>query len=56
MASLDKNTVRNEVSRLKDDFEQLCADGKLPDYWSSDQATEVLEFINEIRDAILRQY
>ena len=28
MASLDKTTVRNEVSRLKDDFEQLCADGK----------------------------
>jgi len=29
MASLDKTTVRNEVSRLKDDFEQLCADGKI---------------------------
>ena len=29
MASLDKSTVRNEVSRLKDDFEQLCADGKI---------------------------
>ena len=29
MASLDKSTVRNEVSRLKDDFEQLCADGKV---------------------------
>jgi hypothetical protein len=29
MANLDKSTVRNEVSRLKDDFEQLCADGKI---------------------------
>jgi hypothetical protein len=29
MASLDKTTVRNEVSRLKDDFEQLCTDGKI---------------------------
>jgi len=29
---------------------------KLPDYWSADQATEVLEFIDEIRDAILKQY
>ena len=29
MANLDKLTVRNEVSRLKDDFEQLCADGKI---------------------------
>ena len=29
MANLDKTTVRNEVSRLKDDFEQLCADGKI---------------------------
>jgi len=29
MASLDKSTVRNEVSRLKDDFEQLCANGKI---------------------------
>ncbi|NOR70564.1 MAG: hypothetical protein GQ532_12865, partial [Methylomarinum sp.] len=29
MASLDKTTVRNEVSRLKYDFEQLCADGKI---------------------------
>jgi len=29
MASLDKTTVRNEVSRLKDDFERLCADGKI---------------------------
>ena len=29
MAKLDKSTVRNEVSRLKDDFEQLCADGKI---------------------------
>ena len=29
MASLDKTTVRNEVIRLKDDFEQLCADGKI---------------------------
>ncbi len=29
MANLDKTTVRNEVSRLKDDFEQLCVDGKI---------------------------
>ncbi len=29
MASLDKTTVRNEVSRLKTDFEQLCADGNI---------------------------
>ncbi len=29
MASLDKSTVRNEVSRLKADFEQLCAEGKI---------------------------
>ena len=29
MASLDKTTVRNEVSRLKTDFEQLCVAGKI---------------------------
>jgi len=29
---------------------------KLPDYWSPDQVTEVLEFIDEIRDAILKHY
>jgi len=29
MANLDKSSVRNEVSRLKADFEQLCADGKI---------------------------
>ncbi len=29
MASLDKISVRTEVSRLKADFEQLCADGKI---------------------------
>ena len=29
MANLDKSTVRNEVSRLKADFEQLCTDGKI---------------------------
>ncbi len=29
MASLDKTTVRNEVSRLKADFEKLCTDGKI---------------------------
>ena len=29
MASLDKTSVRTEVSRLKGDFEQLCADGKI---------------------------
>lgn len=30
MASLDKSSVRNEVSRLKADFEALCAEGKIP--------------------------
>jgi transposase len=29
MASLDKSSVRNEVSRLKADFEQLCLTGKI---------------------------
>src|SRR3972149_1511521 len=29
MATLDKTTVRNEVGRLKADFEQLCRDGKV---------------------------
>ena len=29
MANLDKSTVRNEVCRLKDDFEKLCANGKI---------------------------
>ena len=29
MASLDKTSVRNEVGRLKTDFEQLCAAGKI---------------------------
>jgi transposase len=29
MASLDKQSVRNEVARLKADFEQLCRDGKI---------------------------
>jgi transposase len=29
MASLDKTSVRAEVSRLKADFEQLCADGNI---------------------------
>jgi hypothetical protein len=29
MASIDKTSVRNEVSRLKTDFENLCADGKI---------------------------
>jgi len=29
MASLDKTSVRTEVSRLKADFEKLCADGKI---------------------------
>jgi transposase len=29
MASLDKSSVRNEVSRLKADFEQLCSTGKI---------------------------
>ena len=30
MASLDKISVRAEVSRLKAGFEQLCPDGKIP--------------------------
>ena len=29
MASLDKTSVRTEVSQLKTDFERLCADGKI---------------------------
>ena len=29
MAQIDKTTVRNEVSRIKADFEQLCARGKI---------------------------
>lgn len=29
MAQIDKTTVRNEVSRIKADFEQLCLDGKI---------------------------
>lgn len=29
MASLDKTSVRSEVSRLKTDFEKLCAEGKM---------------------------
>ena len=29
MASLDKTSVRNEVSRLKADFEKLCSEGKI---------------------------
>jgi len=29
MASLDKTTVCNEIDRLKTDFEQLRADGKV---------------------------
>jgi len=29
MAQIDKTTVRNEVSRIKADFEQLCSDGKI---------------------------
>jgi len=29
MAHLDKSSVRNEVSRLKADFEKLCAEGKI---------------------------
>lgn len=29
MANLDKTSVRNEVSRLKADFEQLCTEGKI---------------------------
>ncbi len=29
MASIDKTSVRAEINRLKFDFEQLCADGKI---------------------------
>ena len=29
MASLDKTSVRNEVNRLKADFEKLCSEGKI---------------------------
>ena len=29
---------------------------KLPDYWTPEQATEVFEFINEIREAIWVKY
>lgn len=29
MASIDKTSVRNEVSRLKTDFERLCSEGKV---------------------------
>jgi len=29
---------------------------KLPDYWTPKQATEVFEFIDEIREAIWIQY
>jgi len=31
MASIDKTSVRNEVGRLKTDFEQLCSEGKIAD-------------------------
>lgn len=29
MASLNKDTVRNEVNRIKSDFDKLCGDGKI---------------------------
>lgn len=29
MASVDKISVRNEVGRLKTDFEQICSEGKV---------------------------
>ena len=29
MAQIDKTTVRNEVGRIKADFEQLCSAGKI---------------------------
>ena len=31
MASLDKTSVKAEVSRFKTDFKQLCDDGKITD-------------------------
>ncbi len=32
------------------------SDFKIPDYWTSEQATAVFEFIDEIRDDILAHY
>ncbi len=32
------------------------SDFKIPDYWTSEQATAVFEFIDEIRDKILIHY
>ena len=32
------------------------SDFKIPDYWTSEQATTVFEFIDEIRDEILKHY
>ena len=29
---------------------------KLPDYWTPEQATAVFELVEEVRDALLRQY
>ncbi len=29
MASVDKTSIRNEVSQLKDDFDRLCSEGKM---------------------------
>ena len=31
-------------------------DIKIPDYWTPEQATEIFEFIEEIKEAIWRQY
>jgi hypothetical protein len=29
---------------------------KIPDYWTPEQATAVFELVEEVRDALLRQY
>ena len=34
----------------------MKAEIKLPDYWSPEQATAVFELVEEVRDALLRQY
>ena len=31
-------------------------DIEIPDYWTPEQATEIFEFIEEIKEAIWRQY
>ena len=31
-------------------------DIKIPDYWTSEQATAVFEFIDDVREAVIIQY